>query len=215
MKDNVMKILLKSIFCLFGCSAIAQTTIVYNISENTCSGTNMNCEGLSSGTSGGINAVGQNVTWDTSGSATNKLGIIDTNKEVSVFFTTQGTKTMYTLTPSAGTKKNKLIRVLFVKFPAYETAFKNIPLEVKNEVVGICKKQDKANMNSIIKVYRQFFSAKNVSTSEWVDVATLIIPQDAVDPQKINITPQGIATVTSTSKNGESVNVVIDLQYEY
>jgi hypothetical protein len=187
-----------------------QTTIVYNVSSNTCSGTNMNCEGL-------VNSVGETVAWVTKTDCkVINHGTINKPQEIKInVVNKEPFKIIHTLIPTAGQATSKRIRVLFVTIPFSQDVPFNIPTSVANEIKDIVKtKGSNSSINYIIKVYRQF-SSSNPTMSEWIEVMTLFVPKGASDQQIITLNPNGTATASSQNDLGEKMDLVIDLQKQY
>jgi hypothetical protein len=193
----------------YGMCTYTQTTIVYNVSSNTCSGTNMNCEGL-------VNSVGDTIGWDTKNCAIVNHGPITKEQNIKINVVNEDNfKTIHTFVPTVGTTTKPRIRVLFVTIPFSSKNNTNLPSVVTDEVKKIvAEKGSTAPINYIIKVYRQF-SASNPIVSEWVDVMTLFIPKNAPDIQTITLNPNGTATASSQNDQGEPMELVIDLQKQY
>lgn len=204
------KTVLSYVFSCYASCAYGQTTIVYNVSSNTCSGTNMNCEGL-------VNSVGDNVVWGTIGSTVVSHDKIYTAQELQLTFNNASFQTIHSLIPTQGSAKNKRIRVLFVTIPfsTLNTAPLSLPANVEQEIKTIRKeKASNTSIKYIVKIYRQF-SMSNPGLSEWVDVATLFIPKNAPPKQTITLNPNGTAMASSVTDSGEKIDLVIELQKQY
>lgn len=203
------KALLVSACIWYVASVYNQTTIVYNVSSNTCTGTNMNCEGL-------VNSVGDTIGWDTKGCEIRDYGSITKTKDIKInVVNKEKFKTIRTFVPSSGSASNKRIRVLFVTIPFSTTVPSGIPTQVADEIKTIVNtKGSTSPISYIIKVYRQF-SSSNPIVSEWIDVMTLFVPKGAPDEQTITLNPNGTATATSQNDAGEKMDLVIDLQKQY
>lgn len=203
------KALLVSACIWYVTSVYNQTTIVYNVSSNTCTGTNMNCEGL-------VNSVGDTIGWDTKGCEIKDYGSITKAKDIKInVVNKEKFKTIRTFVPSSGSASNKRIRVLFVTIPFSTTIPSGIPTQVADEIKTIVNtKGSTSPISYIIKVYRQF-SSSNPIVSEWIDVMTLFVPKGARDEQTITLNPNGTATATSQNDLGEKMDLVIDLQKQY
>lgn len=188
----------------------SQTTIVYNISTNSCSGTNMNCEGF-------VNSVGDLIVWDTTNSQLVKHATITEPKTITLDFkNSKNPKIVHTFIPSTGTSKGKRIRVLFCSIPLNKQAELKLPEQVATEAKGIFNEQKNSSLNSIIKIYRQFTSDNNPpAVSEWVEVATLLIPKTSTEKQMVTLQPDGTAVAKAKNESGQEVDLVIDLQKEY
>lgn len=207
---------MKKVLLLYACIGSivhihGQTTIVYNVSTNTCSGTNMNCEGL-------VNSVGDLVVWDTSDSETVKHATFTTPKTVTLTVKDpKNPKVVHIFTPTTGAGKGKRIRVLFCLIPFNNTPKFALPDNVAADVKNIVKEQGAdAPISSILKVYRQFTgNTTPPPVSEWVEVATLLIPKTSTGKQTITLNPDGTAIATAKKDSGEDVDLVIDLQKQY
>lgn len=208
---NNNKILFLQICLIYTVLLQSQTTIVYNVSTNSCSGTNMNCEGF-------VNSVGDLVVWDTNNSQLVKHSTFTESKTITLDFkNSKSSKIVHTFTPSTGTSKGKRIRVLFCLIPFNKQAELNLPEKVASEVKEIMNENVNNSINSIIKIYRQFTSDNNPpAVSEWTEVATLLLPKTtAPAKQTVSLHPDGIAVAKAKNESGEEVDLVIDLQKEY
>ncbi|RTL07458.1 hypothetical protein EKK58_01770 [Candidatus Dependentiae bacterium] len=206
------KTLLFTYLCLF-CNIYlqGQTTIVYNINNNSCAGSNMNCEGF-------VNSVGDLIAWDTSNSQVVTHLTFTEPKTITLDFkTSKNSKLIHTFVPSTGASKGKRIRVLFCLIPFNANYSKlKLPDKVAIEVKNIIKEQKDNGISSIIKVYRQFTGDNNApDVSEWVELATLLIPKTSTEKQRITLNPDATAVATAQNDAGEKVELVIDLQKEY
>ena len=141
------------------------TTIVYNVNQCIASdGAQLNCENF------GVNSVNDVVAWNTKDALKTDFGSITENRKIFVPFKHQFQQLVYSFTPTAGTGKNQIIRVLLVEFPKKQKKIGKIPDKVYKELQQIKEKVAMSDEYSIVKVYRQISSRSNDS-SEWTDVA--------------------------------------------
>lgn len=191
------------------------TTIVYNINTNSCSGTNMNCEGF-------VNSVGDVIAWDTKGINITDHKSVSEKTKINVNITDTNPQEIHSFFPTLGLLKGKKIRVLFVFIPIDGKSSLNLPSKVKTEIKKIeadaknISNKNSEDINAIVKIYRQFGNQSNTTRSEWTEVATLLLPDSTKDCLKnITLDPTGVVTTSSKDIDGTEKEIIIDLTAPY